>query len=101
MHLDEVNMWQLEVQYVNDDDAFSRNVINKVDGFAGEESLSSMVYLLQAMFVEMDSHANKSVFFHVMFFLRIDKVCNICDTHAFLPVLGTIIDRKEIDKIFF
>lgn len=47
---------------VNVDDAFSRNVINKVDGFAGEESLSSMLYLLQAMFVEMDSHANKLVF---------------------------------------
>ncbi|XP_068227208.1 ubiquitin carboxyl-terminal hydrolase 48-like isoform X3 [Palaemon carinicauda] len=38
-----------------------RNAINNVDGFTGEESLSSMVYLLQAMFVEMDTHANKAI----------------------------------------
>ncbi|KAK4288303.1 hypothetical protein Pmani_038661 [Petrolisthes manimaculis] len=38
-----------------------RNVINEVDGFAGEESLSSIVYLLQAMFVQMDTHVNKAI----------------------------------------
>nr|XP_045624248.1 ubiquitin carboxyl-terminal hydrolase 48-like isoform X1 [Procambarus clarkii]XP_045624249.1 ubiquitin carboxyl-terminal hydrolase 48-like isoform X1 [Procambarus clarkii] len=38
-----------------------RNVINAVDGFADEESLSCMLYLLQAMFVEMDTHANKAI----------------------------------------
>lgn len=38
-----------------------RNVINGVEGFAGEESLSCMLYLLQAMFVEMDTHANKAI----------------------------------------
>ena len=39
----------------------SRNVINSVGGFAGEESLSCMLFLLQAMFVEMETHANKYV----------------------------------------
>ncbi|XP_076052912.1 ubiquitin carboxyl-terminal hydrolase 48-like [Oratosquilla oratoria] len=38
-----------------------RNLINSVDGFAGEESLSFMVYLLQAMFVEMEVHSNKAI----------------------------------------
>lgn len=38
-----------------------RNAINAVEGFTGEESLSCMLYLLQAMFVEMDTHANKAV----------------------------------------
>lgn len=38
-----------------------RNVINSVGGFSGEESLSCMLYLLQAMFVEMETHANKYV----------------------------------------
>ncbi|KAK7067495.1 hypothetical protein SK128_014313, partial [Halocaridina rubra] len=38
-----------------------RNAINCVDGFLDEDSLSSMVYLLQAMFIEMDTHANKAI----------------------------------------
>ncbi|XP_064084819.1 ubiquitin carboxyl-terminal hydrolase 48-like isoform X2 [Macrobrachium nipponense] len=38
-----------------------RNAINSVDGFIGEENLSSMVYLLQAMFVDMDTHANRAI----------------------------------------
>ncbi|XP_042221252.1 uncharacterized protein LOC121865766 [Homarus americanus] len=38
-----------------------RNVINNVEGFTGEESLSCMLYLLQAMFVEMDTHANRAI----------------------------------------
>lgn len=38
-----------------------RNVINNIGGFAGEESLSTMLYLLQAIFVEMDTHPNKAI----------------------------------------
>ncbi|XP_050722086.1 uncharacterized protein LOC127001509 isoform X3 [Eriocheir sinensis] len=38
-----------------------RNVINSVGGFSGEESLSCMLYLLQTMFVEMETHANRAI----------------------------------------
>ncbi|XP_045101767.1 ubiquitin carboxyl-terminal hydrolase 48-like isoform X1 [Portunus trituberculatus] len=38
-----------------------RNVINSVGGFTGEESLTCMLYLLQAMFVEMETHGNRAV----------------------------------------